>query len=80
MPRVLGTWSTASAPSLERIARSSKAAPGKARGLEPVATMTCFAVSVSGFAPATAISQPPSPFFTNEPRPWKNWILFFLKR
>jgi hypothetical protein len=31
-------------------------------------------------APATAISQPPSPFFTNEPRPWKNWTLFFLKR
>ena len=79
MPSVFGTWSTASAPSLERIVFSSKAAPGKARGFEPVATMTCLAVSVSGLAPATAISQPPSPFFTNEPRPWKNCDLVLLE-
>ena len=80
MPSVFGTWSIASAPSFERIDFSSNAAPGNARAFDPVATMTCLPVIVSGLAPATAISQPPSAFFANEPRPWKNWTLFFLKR
>jgi len=45
-----------SAPSLERIFSSSKAAPGSARALEPVATMTFLATSVSLAAPATFTS------------------------
>ena len=33
----------------------SKSAPGSARGFDPVATMTCFALSVSSVLPATLI-------------------------
>ena len=55
-PSVLGTAPMRSAPSLDRILSSSKSAPGKARGFEPVATMTCLALRLSGLSPATAIS------------------------
>jgi len=81
MPSVFGTAPIASAPSFERIVCSSKGAPGSARAFEPVATITCFALSVSGLAAATATCHvPPSPRPANEPRPWKNVTLFFLKR
>ena len=61
-------------------ARSSNGGAGQGARVRAGGDDDVLRVSVSGFAPATAISQPPSPFFTNEPRPWKNWILFFLKR
>ena len=45
--RRLGTSGIASAPVLLRISFSSNSAPGSARGLEPVATITCLAETVS---------------------------------
>ena len=81
MPSVFGTAPIASAPSLERMFFSSNGAPGSGRAFEPVATMTCFAFSVSPLAPETATChRPPSPRPANEPRPWKKATLFFLKR
>ena len=80
-PRRFGTAAMSSAPSLDRTFSSSKGASGSARAFEPVATMTCLADSVSSAAPATRTSiEPPSPAFTNEPRPWKKATLFFLNR
>ena len=55
-PRVFGTVGMRNAPSFDRILASSNAAPGSARGTEPVATITLRAVSTSAFAPATATS------------------------
>ena len=78
MPSVFGTASIASAPSFDRMVFSSNGAPGSGRAFEPVATMTCLPVRVSGLAPPTAISTPSAP--ANEPRPWKKVTLFFLNR
>ncbi|MDT4888026.1 hypothetical protein FQZ97_1245280 [compost metagenome] len=52
----LGTAPRRSAPSLESTTSSSNGVPGKARALEPVATMIWRAVSSSSFAPVTWIS------------------------
>ena len=55
-PIFFGTVGMRSAPSLDSTLSSSKAAPGKARASDPVATITCLAVIVSSAAPATLTS------------------------
>ncbi len=57
-PSVFGTPPMRSAPSLDRILSSSNGAPGSARALEPVATITCLAISVS----AAVASENPATF------------------
>ena len=54
-------------------------APGSARGFEPVATMTCFAVSVSA-SPATSTCQRSRFCPAKLPRPWKNVDLVLLEQ
>jgi hypothetical protein len=80
MPRRLGIDGMRNAPSLERMWSSSNGVPGSARGFEPVATITWRATSVSSCAPITLMVMPSAPVATNDPRPWKNVTLFFLKR
>ncbi|MNC89795.1 hypothetical protein D3C83_57840 [compost metagenome] len=46
-PRRLGVAPKASAPSLSHTSSLSTASPGRWRALEPVATITCFACTVS---------------------------------
>jgi hypothetical protein len=76
-PSFFGTAPMRSAPSLLRIFSSSKSAPGSARALEPVATMTCLPVSTSSpTLTCQASAEPP----TKLPRPWKKLTLFFLNR
>ena len=79
-PSLRGTSGIASAPSLSSTRTLSKVTPGSARGFEPVAMMTCLAVSSAGFAPATVSFHRSPSLPANEPKPWKNVILFFLKR
>jgi hypothetical protein len=80
-PSVAGTPAIAKAPSLSRTSRLSISTPGSERGFEPVAMITCFAVSSALSGPSTLIDQPCAALPpVNEPRPWKNLTLFFLKR
>ena len=55
-PSRRGTASSASAPALDKMRCSSNGTPGKARALDPVATMTCLPTKVSSVAPETLIS------------------------
>ena len=80
MPSVFGTRATRSAPSLDRMFSSSNGAPGKARGFEPVATMTCFAGQRLRLGAGDRdLAAAFGPVFTNEPRPWKNGDLVLLE-
>ena len=55
-PSRFGTSGIASAPALSSTRSLSNGAPGSARGVEPVATITCVATSDAGAAPLTAIA------------------------
>ena len=75
-----GTEPRDKAPSLDKICVSSKGTPGKARAVEPVATMTFLPITVSCCAPLTKISYAPSCARLKEARPWKKLTLFFLNK
>jgi hypothetical protein len=79
-PRRFGTAGIARAPALSSTRTLSIGTPGSARGFDPVATITCFAASSAGFAPATASFHRSPSLPANDPTPWKNATLFFLNR
>ena len=72
-PNFFGTSPMRSAPSFDRTNCSSNAAPGSARAVEPVATMTCFAVREARDAPDTLMRYTPDSdaavSTANAPRP-----------
>ena len=70
----------ASAPALSRMRTLSNATPGNARGIDPVAMITCLPTIVAAPGPSIAIRHRSPSLPVNAPRPWKKAILFFLNR